>query len=60
MVWSLLYFSFDLYFRKNPFGGEYTVFAGLEECIRFIANFKFTEEHIAFLKSTLCPTCEVN
>ncbi|KAF2290666.1 hypothetical protein GH714_014927 [Hevea brasiliensis] len=34
---------FDLYFPKNPFGGEYTVFAGLEECIRFIANFKFTE-----------------
>ncbi|XP_057985447.1 nicotinate phosphoribosyltransferase 2-like [Hevea brasiliensis] len=39
---------FDLYFRKNPFGGEYTVFAGLEECIRFIANFKFTEDEISF------------
>ncbi|KAD3640912.1 hypothetical protein E3N88_30135 [Mikania micrantha] len=49
---------FDLYFRKNPFGGEYTVFAGLEECIRFIANFKFLKEEITFLRETLPPTCE--
>lgn len=51
-------FSFDLYFRKNPFGGEFTIFGGLEECIRFIANFKFTEEEIKFLRSVM-PTCEV-
>ncbi|XP_052205534.1 nicotinate phosphoribosyltransferase 1-like isoform X2 [Diospyros lotus] len=49
---------FDLYFRKNPFGGEYTIFAGLEECIRLIANFKFTEEEIAFIRATLPKTCE--
>ncbi|KAJ7944435.1 Nicotinate phosphoribosyltransferase [Quillaja saponaria] len=49
---------FDLYFRKNPFRGEYTVFAGLEECIRFIANFKFTEEEIDFLRQTLPSSCE--
>ncbi|OAY80130.1 Nicotinate phosphoribosyltransferase 2 [Ananas comosus] len=48
---------FDLYFRKNPFGGEFTVFAGLEECIRLIANFKFKEEDISFLRSVM-PTCE--
>ncbi|OEL28932.1 Nicotinate phosphoribosyltransferase 1 [Dichanthelium oligosanthes] len=48
---------FDLYFRKNPFGGEFTIFGGLEECIRFIANFKFTEEEIKFLRSIM-PTCE--
>ncbi|XP_020112031.1 nicotinate phosphoribosyltransferase 2-like isoform X2 [Ananas comosus] len=46
---------FDLYFRKNPFGGEYTVFAGLEECIHFIANFKLKDEDITFLKSVM-PT----
>ncbi|MFS7976456.1 putative nicotinate phosphoribosyltransferase [Helianthus anomalus] len=51
-------FRFDLYFRKNPFGGEYTVFAGLEECIRFIANFKYSKEEITFLRETLSPTCE--
>ncbi|KAI3665704.1 hypothetical protein L6452_44334 [Arctium lappa] len=49
---------FDLYFRRNPFGGEYTVFAGLEECIRFIANFKFSKEEIAFVRESLSPTCE--
>ncbi|KAI3799022.1 hypothetical protein L1987_34310 [Smallanthus sonchifolius] len=49
---------FDLYFRRNPFGGEYTVFAGLEECIRFIANFKLSKEEIAFVRECLSPTCE--
>lgn len=49
---------FDLFFRKNPFGGEYTIFAGLEECIRFIANFKITEEEISFLMQCLPPSCE--
>jgi len=49
--------SFDLYFRKNPFAGEFTIFGGLEECIRFIANFKITEDEIKFLR-TVMPTCE--
>lgn len=48
---------FDLFFRKNPFGGEYTVFGGLEECIRFVSNFKFEEEEISFLQSVM-PGCE--
>ncbi|KAJ1292807.1 hypothetical protein BS78_01G018500 [Paspalum vaginatum] len=48
---------FDLYFRKNPFGGEFTIFGGLEECIRFIANFKFAEEDIKFLRLVM-PSCE--
>jgi nicotinate phosphoribosyltransferase len=47
-----------MYFRKNPFGGEFTVFAGLEECVKFIGNFKFTEQDISFLQSVM-PTCEV-
>lgn len=56
---NFLWFRFDLYFRKNPFGGEYTIFAGLEECIRLIANFKFTEEEISFIKKSLPSSCEV-
>ncbi|KAL6587649.1 Nicotinate phosphoribosyltransferase 1 [Orobanche minor] len=49
---------FDLYFRRSPFGGEYTVFAGLEECIKLIANFRFTGDEIAFIKSSLPSSCE--
>lgn len=56
---SFSFHRFDLYFRKNPFGGEFTVFAGLEECIKFIANFKFTEHDISFLQSVM-PMCEVS
>ncbi|PHT50388.1 Nicotinate phosphoribosyltransferase [Capsicum baccatum] len=49
---------FDLYFRKNPFGGEYTIFAGLEECIKFIAHYKLTDDEITFIRSSLPPSCE--
>ena len=35
---------FDLFFRKNPFDGEYTIFAGLEEVLRYIACFRFSKE----------------
>ncbi|OIV94727.1 hypothetical protein TanjilG_06190 [Lupinus angustifolius] len=49
---------FDLYFRKNPFGGEYTIFAGLEECVRFISNYKLSDEEIDFIKKSLSISCE--
>ncbi|CAF3744477.1 unnamed protein product [Adineta steineri] len=44
---------FDLYFRKNPFGGEFTLFAGLEECLKFINNYKFQSTDIDYLRTTL-------
>lgn len=42
---------FDLYFRKNPFKGEYTIFAGLDQAIKFIKNFQFLDEDIDYLKT---------
>ncbi len=41
---------FDLFFRKNPFGGEFTIFAGLEEVIRSLHAFAFKDEDIAYLR----------
>lgn len=41
---------FELFFRKNPFGGEYTIFAGLDEVLKFLTHYKFTEDEIHFLK----------
>lgn len=52
-------YRFDLYFRRNPFGGEYTIFAGLEECIKFIANFRLSEDEISFVRQSLPSSCEV-
>nr|CCA23353.1 nicotinate phosphoribosyltransferase putative [Albugo laibachii Nc14] len=48
---------FDLFFRKNPFKGEYTVFAGLEEALALIQNFKFTISDIEYLRG-LFPRME--
>jgi len=48
---------FELYFRKNPFHGEFTVFAGLDEAMRYIANFKFAPDDVDYLR-TLLPTAE--
>ena len=41
---------FNLYFRKNPFQGGYTVAAGLEYAIDFLENLSFGEDDLAFLR----------
>ncbi|WP_299758226.1 nicotinate phosphoribosyltransferase [uncultured Pontibacter sp.] len=42
---------FHLYFRKNPFGGGYTVAAGLEHAIQYLQALKFTKDDLAYLGS---------
>jgi nicotinic acid phosphoribosyltransferase len=48
---------FDLFFRKNPFQGEFAIYAGLGEKLRLFENFHFSDDHIAYLKEQM-PQCE--
>ena len=41
---------FDIFFRKNPYDGGYTISGGLDETINYIKNFHFAEEEIKYLK----------
>ena len=42
---------FDIFFRKNPFEGGYTMSGGLQETIDYIKNFKYGEKEIEYLRS---------
>ena len=42
---------FEAFFRKAPFKGPYAVFAGLDEVLQYLSHYKFTEEHLAYVKS---------
>lgn len=43
----------DLYFRRNPFGGGFTVFAGLAEVLRFLSGYRFSARHLERLRTIL-------
>lgn len=42
---------FDVFFRKNPDQGGYSLFVGLEEIINYINELRFSNEDISFLRS---------
>ncbi|MDR2842866.1 MAG: nicotinate phosphoribosyltransferase, partial [Spirochaetaceae bacterium] len=42
---------FEMFFRRNPFGGGYSVFAGLETLLTKIQHFKFSKDDIDYLAS---------
>ena len=42
---------FDIFFRKNPDDGGYSIFAGLEQIIDFVKSLHFTDEDINYLKN---------
>ena len=43
--------SFDMFFRRHPFGGGYSIFAGLWPLLNTIKDFHFEEDDITFLRS---------
>lgn len=51
--------SFDVFFRQNPFGGEYTLCGGLAEVLRFVDAWKLTAEDLAYLQMNLLPNAEL-
>lgn len=42
---------FDMFFRGNPCGNGYSVFAGLEQLIDYIENLRFDDGDLEYLKS---------
>jgi nicotinate phosphoribosyltransferase len=42
---------FDMFFRRQPFGGGFSVFAGLEDALRFVSSLAFSPEDLAYLES---------
>lgn len=42
---------FDLFFRRNPFGGGYALTAGLDEALDYLATLRFDESEIEYLST---------
>ena len=42
--------AFDVFYRKNPDGGGYSIFAGLEQIIEYIQDLHFDDDDIAYLR----------
>ena len=47
--------TFDLYFRRNPYGGGYAIAAGLEDAVRTILEMRFSDDDIRYLRSLRSP-----
>lgn len=43
--------AFEYFFRKLPYGGGYAVFAGLEDVLELISEFRFSESDLEYLRS---------
>lgn len=42
---------FDMFFRRQPFGGGFAVFAGLEPLLETLKDFRFSKEDLEYLTS---------
>ncbi|XP_012608367.2 nicotinate phosphoribosyltransferase isoform X1 [Microcebus murinus] len=47
--------EFELFFRRCPFGGAFTLAAGLRDCVRFLGAFRLRDADVQFLASVLPP-----
>lgn len=43
--------AFDVFYRKNPDGGGFAIFAGLEQILDYIRNLHFSKKDIEYLRS---------
>ena len=43
--------TFDLFIRRLPENRSYFLIAGLEQCLQYLQNIGFTDEHLAYLKT---------
>lgn len=50
--------TFELIFRHHPFGGEFTVFGGLDRVLEFVKNFHYTPEEIDYIREFILPHAE--
>ncbi|XP_077389934.1 nicotinate phosphoribosyltransferase [Festucalex cinctus] len=50
--------AFELFFREDPFCGCFTIFAGLDDCLLFLRDFRFTDRDVDFLRSVLPPATD--
>ncbi|XP_028660079.2 nicotinate phosphoribosyltransferase [Erpetoichthys calabaricus] len=49
---------FELFFRDLPFGGGFSLFCGLQDCLHFIRNFRIKPEDVTYLKSVMPSTID--
>ena len=43
--------AFDVFYRRNPDGGGFAIFAGLEQVLQYLTGMHFEEEDISYLRS---------
>src|SRR3954462_10705509 len=44
---------FQLYYRKNPFGGGYAIAAGLGDVVDYLNSLRFDESDVGYLRTLL-------
>lgn len=43
--------AFDIFYRRNPDGGGFAVFAGLEQMVEYLTSLRFSKEDVDYLSS---------